>query len=67
MKKFKYSEITPENIYKNRRKFIKTLGLAAGSMLVNQNLINSANASTKKENMKQPYQNMKRFLRPLRS
>ena len=52
MKKFKYSEITPENIYKNRRKFIKTLGLAAGSMLVNQNLITSANASTKKEDMK---------------
>ena len=35
-----------------RRKFIKTLGLAAGSMLVNQNLITSANASTKKEDMK---------------
>ena len=52
MKKFKYSEITPENIYKNRRKFIKNLGLAAGSMLLNQHLITSANANTKKENMK---------------
>ena len=52
MKKFKYSEITPEYIYKNRRKFIKNLGLAAGSMLLNQHLITSANASTKKENMK---------------
>ena len=29
MKKIKYSEITPENIYKNRRKFIKKFGLAA--------------------------------------
>ena len=34
MKKFKYSEITPENIYKNRRKFIKNMGLAAGSMFI---------------------------------
>ena len=52
MKKFKYSEITPENIYKNRRKFIKNLSLAAGSMFLNQHLITSANASAKKENMK---------------
>ena len=52
MKKFKYSEITPENIYKNRRKFIKNLSLAAGSMFLNQHLITSANANAKKENMK---------------
>ena len=52
MKKIKYSEITPENIYKNRRNFIKNLGLAAGSMFLNQNLISSANANTKKEELK---------------
>jgi len=52
MKKIKYSEITPENIYKNRRNFIKNLGLAAGSMFLGQNLITSANANTKKEELK---------------
>ena len=52
MKKIKYSEITPENIYKNRRNFIKNLGLAAGSMFLNQNLITSANANTEKEDLK---------------
>ena len=31
MKKFKYSEITPEKIYNKRRKFIKTFGLGIGS------------------------------------
>tara|TARA_B100001287_G_scaffold251217_1_gene232271 strand:+ start:26 stop:931 length:906 start_codon:yes stop_codon:yes gene_type:complete len=44
MKKIKYLEITPENIYKNRRKFVKNLGLAVGSMFLGQNLITSANA-----------------------
>ena len=52
MKKFKYSEITPENIYKNRRKFIKNMGLAAGSMFIGQNLVNSASANTNKEELK---------------
>ena len=52
MKKIKYSEITPESIYKNRRNFIKNLGLAAGSMFLSQNLITSANANTKKEELK---------------
>jgi len=52
MKKIKYSQITPENIYKNRRKFIKNLGLAAGSVFLNQNLINPAYANTKKEELK---------------
>ena len=32
MVKFKSSEITPEKIYKNRRNFIKNLGLATGSL-----------------------------------
>ena len=32
MKKIKYSEVTPEKIYNNRRTFIKSLGLGAGSI-----------------------------------
>ena len=52
MKKFKYSEITPENIYKNRRKFVKKMGLAAGSMFIGQNFITSASANTEKEELK---------------
>ncbi|MDC6477920.1 protein-methionine-sulfoxide reductase catalytic subunit MsrP [Candidatus Pelagibacter sp.] len=32
MKKIKYSEITPEKIYRNRRSFIKSMGLGAGSV-----------------------------------
>ena len=52
MKKIKYSEITPENIYKNRREFVKNLGLAAGSMFLGQNLITSANADSEKEELK---------------
>jgi len=52
MKKIKYSEITPEKIYKNRRNFVKNLGLAAGSMFLSQNLITSVNANTEKEKLK---------------
>jgi sulfoxide reductase catalytic subunit YedY len=32
MKKFKYSEITPEKIYNNRRKFLKNLGYGIGGI-----------------------------------
>ena len=32
MKKYKYSEITPEQIYNKRRKFIKSIGLSVGSI-----------------------------------
>ena len=32
MKKYKYSEITPEQVYKKRRKFIKSVGLCVGSI-----------------------------------
>ena len=39
MIKFKNSEITPENIYKNRRNFIKKFGLTAGSVFLSQNLM----------------------------
>jgi len=46
MKKIKSSEITPEIIYKNRRKFVQNLGLAAGSMFIGQNFINLAQASS---------------------
>ena len=52
MKKIKYSEITPENIYKNRRSFIKKFGLAAGSVFLSQNLNFSANAAPKNEDLK---------------
>ena len=52
MRKIKYSEITPEKIYKNRRDFVKNLGLAAGSMFLSQNLITSVNANTEKEKLK---------------
>ena len=52
MKKIKYSEITPENIYKNRRNFIKKFGLAAGSVFLSQNLNFSAKAAPKNEDLK---------------
>ena len=32
MKKYKYSEITPEQIYNKRRKFIKSIGLGVGTL-----------------------------------
>ena len=32
MKKFKYSEITPEKVYNKRRKFVKSLGIGLGSL-----------------------------------
>ena len=34
MKKIKYSEITQEKIYKNRRSFIKSIGLGASSFAI---------------------------------
>ena len=42
MKKFKYSEITPEKIYNNRRKFLKNLGYGIGGIT----FANSALANT---------------------
>ena len=42
MKKFKYSEITPEKIYNSRRKFLKNLGYGIGGIA----LANSALANT---------------------
>jgi len=46
MKKIKYSEITPEKIYNRRREFIKRFGITTGSLIIGQNIINKANAST---------------------
>ena len=46
MKKIKYSEITPEKIYKRRRELIKTIGLSTGSLVISQNLIGAAVAAT---------------------
>ena len=41
MKKFKYSEVTPENIYKKRRSFVKSLGFGLGSLSISSlSLIN---------------------------
>ena len=52
MIRFKNSEITPENIYKNRRNFIKKFGLAAGSVFLSQNFNVSANALSNQEDLK---------------
>ena len=46
MRKIKYSEITPEKIYKRRRELIKTIGLSTGSLVISQNLIGAAVAAT---------------------
>ena len=46
MKKIKYSGITPEKIYNRRREFIKKFGMTTGSLIIGQNIINTANAST---------------------
>jgi sulfoxide reductase catalytic subunit YedY len=43
MKNYKYSEITPEKVYKKRRKFIKSLGLGLGSLTLSSiSLLNNA-------------------------
>ena len=48
MKKIKYSEITPEKIYRNRRSFIKSMGLGAGSIaLTSISFINNARSEQK--------------------
>ena len=49
MKKFNYSEITPEKIYKKRRYFIKSFGCGLGSLsLGSLSLINNAFANVDK-------------------
>ena len=45
MKNYKYSEITPEKVYNNRRKFIKSVGLGFGSLtLSSMSLLNNAHS-----------------------
>jgi len=46
MKKISFSEITPEKIYLKRRDFIKKLGLSTSSLMIGQNFLNNAYAST---------------------
>ena len=50
MIKFKNSEITPENIYINRRSFIKSIGLGASSLAISA--IPFANKSSASERNK---------------
>ena len=46
MKKFKYSEITPEKIYKNRRSFVKSIGYGLGTLSLGiMPFSNNANAA----------------------
>ena len=46
MKKIRYSEITTEKIYNNRRSFIKSIGLGAGSVaLTSIPFINNARSN----------------------
>jgi sulfoxide reductase catalytic subunit YedY len=48
MKKYKYSEITPEQIYDKRRKFIKSIGLGVGSIsLSTMTFLNNAYSQNK--------------------
>ena len=42
LNKFKSSEITPEKVYKNRRKFLKDMGIVTGTALLSQNIMGSA-------------------------
>ena len=46
MKKIKFSKITPEKIYIKRRDFIKKLGLSTSSLMIGQNFLNNAYASS---------------------
>jgi len=57
MKKIKYSEITPEKIYRNRRSFIKSMGLGASSIaLTSIPFIN--NAKSEQENKLTSYKDI---------
>ena len=50
MKKFKYSEITPEKIYKNRRSFVKSIGYGLGTLSLGiMPFSNNANAANNEE------------------
>ena len=45
MKKYKYSEITPEKIYNRRRSFIKSMGYSIGALTLNSVPLINAKAS----------------------
>ena len=50
MKKYKNSEITPEQIYNKRRKFIKSIGLSVGSLSLSSiPFLNNAHSQNKTE------------------
>ena len=50
MKKYKNSEITPEQIYNKRRKFIKSIGLGVGSLSLSSiPFLNNAHSQNKTE------------------
>jgi sulfoxide reductase catalytic subunit YedY len=50
MKKYKHSEITPEQIYNKRRKFIKSIGLGVGSLSLSSiPFLNNAYSQNKAE------------------
>jgi sulfoxide reductase catalytic subunit YedY len=50
LKKYKYSEITPEQIYNKRRKFIKSIGLGVGSLSLSSiPFLNNAYSQNKNE------------------
>ena len=50
MKKYKHSEITPEQIYNKRRKFIKSIGLSVGSLSLSSiPFLNNAYSQNKNE------------------
>ena len=51
MKKIKYSEITPEKIYNNRRSFIKSISIGASSIAFSSLPFTSKAASDKKNNI----------------
>ena len=52
MKKFRYSEITPEKIYNKRRSFIKSMGYGLGALTISSvPLINNVKANTNLNNL----------------
>ena len=51
MKKIRYSEITPEKIYNNRRSFIKSISIGASSIALSSLPFASKAASDKKNNI----------------
>ena len=57
MKKIKYSEITPEKIYNNRRSFIKSIGIGAGSIAMTS-LPFTGNALSEEKNKKTSYKDI---------